>query len=68
MKKKLNYYKVGALVLMIIELGIAIFTKRELLETNLTAWRLYVLIVGFIPINVMFIGAKQVRKVKICQD
>ena len=64
MKKKVNYYKIGALVLMLVEMGIAIFTKRELLETNLTAWRLYVLIVAFIPINVMFIGTKQKRKVK----
>lgn len=59
MKKKLNYYKVGALVLMLIEIGIAIFIDKDLVRYNLNAWRLYVAMLMCIPINVIFICSKR---------
>ena len=62
--KKVNYYKIGALILMMVELGIAIFIDKQAVKTDLNTWRLYVACIMFIPVNVMFIGAKQTRKVK----
>ncbi len=64
MKKKLNYYKIGALILMLVEIGIALFTDKALVKTNISAWRLYVACIMFIPVNVMFICVKQIRKAK----
>ena len=63
MKKKLNYYKVVALVLLLVELGIAIFINKDLVKQSLTAWRLYIACVIFIPINIIFILIKQKMKV-----
>lgn len=62
MKKKLNYYKIGALILMLVEIGIALFTDKALVKTSISVWRLYVACIMFIPVNVMFICAKQTRK------
>jgi hypothetical protein len=64
MKKKVNYYKIGALVLMLVEIGIAIFTDKELINNSMKVWRLYTLCVMFIPVNFMFICTKQTRKAK----
>lgn len=58
MKKKVNCYKVGALVLMLIEVGIMLFTKKETLQ-NLNTWRLYLACIMCIPINIMFICTKK---------
>ena len=62
MKKRINYYKIGALILMLVEIGIAIWVDKDAVKQDITAWRLYVACIMCIPINVMFICAK--RKVK----
>jgi len=62
MKKKVNYYKIGALILMMVEIGIALFIDRDLVKSDITTWRLYCACILFIPVNVMFIGAKRVVK------
>lgn len=65
MKKKVNYYKIGALIMMLVEIGIAIWVDQGVAKENLTVWRLYVACIMFIPINFMFICAKRtVKKVK----
>ena len=63
MKKKLNYYKIGALILMLVEIGIAVWVDKGVAKENLLVWRLYVACIMFIPVNVMFICSKQTRKV-----
>lgn len=63
-KGKTNYYKIGALILMLIELYIAFVVDKELVKSSLNAWRLYIVCIMFIPINFMFICTKQTRKVK----
>lgn len=62
MKKKVNYYKIGALVLMMVEIWIAFFIDKDLVKSDINAWRLYCACIMFIPINVMIIGAKRVVK------
>lgn len=62
MKKKVNYYKIGALVLMMVEIWIAFFIDKDLVKSNINVWRLYCACIMFIPINVMIIGAKRVVK------
>ena len=62
--KKVNYYKIGALILMMVELGIAIFINKEAVKADLTAWRFYLACIAFIPVNVAFICTKQTRRVK----
>lgn len=62
MKKKVNYYKIGALVLLLVEIGIAIWVDQGVAKEDLLVWRLYVACIMCIPINVMYICAK--RKVK----
>lgn len=64
MKKKVNFYKIGALILMLIEIGIALWVDKDAMKTDITLWRLYVACVMFIPINVIFICIKQRKKVK----
>ena len=66
MKKKINYYKIGALILMLVEIGIAIFVDKDVVKQDIIAWRLYVACIMCIPINVMIIGSK--RTVKQCQN
>lgn len=61
MKKKVNYYKIGALILMLVEIGIALLVDKNAIKTDITLWRLYVACVMFIPINVIFICIKQKR-------
>lgn len=63
MKKKVNYYKIGALVLLLVQLGIAFRVDQAVAKENITIWRLYIAMVMCIPINVMFICTKQTRKV-----
>ena len=60
--KKINYYKIGALILLLVEIAIVAWVDKGVVKENLLVWRLYVLIVMCIPINVMFICSK--RKVK----
>lgn len=62
MKKKVNYYKIGALVMLVVEILVAIWMDKGVAEENLWTWRLFVLLMMCIPINVIFICAK--RKVK----
>ena len=64
MKKKVNYYKIGALILMLMEIGIAVWVDRGVAKEDLMIWRLYVACIMFIPINFMFICTKQTRRVK----
>ena len=64
MKKKLNYFKIGALILMLVEIGIVIWVDKGVAKEDLMIWRLYVACVMFIPINFMFIFTKQTREVK----
>ena len=64
MKKKVNYYKIGALILMLVEIGIAFRVDQAVAKENITMWRLYIAMVMCIPINVMFICTKQTRKIK----
>ena len=51
MKKKLNYYKVGALILMLVEIGVAIWVDKGVAKEDLTVWRLYASMIMCIPIN-----------------
>lgn len=62
MKKKVNYFKIGALILLLVEIGIAIWVDKGVAKEDLNVWRLYVACIMCIPINVMFICTK--RKVK----
>jgi len=62
MKKRINYYKIGAFILLLVEIGIAIWVDQGVVEEDLLVWRLYVACIMCIPINVMFICIK--RKVK----
>ena len=62
--KKVNYLKIVALILLIIEIMIVIFIDKDLVKNNLETWRLYVMCIWFIPINIIFIAIKQTRKIK----
>lgn len=64
MKKKVNYFKIGALIMLLVELGIAIWVDKGVVKEQLTVWRLYVACIMCIPINIMYIFTKQTRKVK----
>lgn len=64
MKKKLNYCKVGVLVMMLVQIGLLIWVDKDLVKTNLNVWRLCIASVMFIPIDVIYICTKQTRKVK----
>ena len=59
MKKKINYYKIGALILTLVEIGIAIWVDRGFSKEDIWTWRLYVAMIMCIPINIMFICAKR---------
>ena len=59
MKKKVNYYKIGALIMLLVEIGIAIWVDKGVAKENLLVWRLYVACIMFIPINVIFICTKR---------
>lgn len=64
MKKKVNYYKIGALVLLLVELGIAFRVDQAVAKESITIWRLYIAMVMCIPVNIMFICTKQTRKAR----
>lgn len=59
MKKKVNYFKIGALVMLLVEIGIAFRVDQAIAKENIMAWRLYVAMIMCIPINVMFICTKR---------
>lgn len=59
MKKKVNWYKIGALALLLIEIGIAFRVDQKVAKENITIWRLYIAMIMCIPINVMFICVKR---------
>lgn len=59
MKKRINLYKIGALVMLLVEIGIAIWVDQGIVREHLLVWRLYVACIMFIPINVMFICSKR---------
>ena len=60
--KKINWFKIACLILMIVELIIAFGIDKNLVKENITAWRLYIICIMFIPVNVMIIGTK--RRIK----
>lgn len=62
MKKKVNYFKIIALILMLVEIWMLIFINKDAVKENINLWRLYVTCIMFIPINVVFILTK--RRVK----
>lgn len=59
MKKRLNWFKVVALVLLVAEIAIAFKVDKAVAKENIMAWRLYVAMIMFIPINVMIICTKR---------
>ena len=62
MKKKVNYFKIIALILMLVEIWMLIFINKDAVKENINLWRLYVTCIMFIPVNVVFILTK--RRVK----
>ena len=60
--KKVNWFKVIALILLIVEVIIATVIDKNAIKENLNLWRLYVACVMFIPVNVIFISIKQKRR------
>lgn len=56
-KRKVNWFKVIALILMIIEIAIA-FRIGRLVKGDLILWKIYSACLLFIPINVMIIFSK----------
>lgn len=56
-KKRINWLKVVALILMIIEILIA-FRIGRLVKGDLVLWKIYTACILFIPINVMIIFSK----------
>ena len=60
--KKINWFKIACLILMIVELIIAFGIDKNLVKENITAWRLYIICIMFIPVNVIIIGTK--RRIK----
>ena len=61
MRKRINWFKVIALILMLIEICIAFAIDKDLVKANMTAWRLYCMCVMFIPINLIYILIKRRR-------
>lgn len=59
MKKKLNYFKIGALIMLLVEIGIAIWVDKGIEQESLLVWRLYVACIMFIPVNFIFICTKK---------
>lgn len=59
MKKKLNYYKIGALIMLLVEIGIMVWVDKGVAKADLLVWRLYVACIMCIPINVMIICSKR---------
>ena len=59
MKKKLNWFKVMALIMMIIEIIVVITANKELVRENITLWRLYIALIVCIFINFLFICVKR---------
>lgn len=64
MKKKVNYYKIGVLVMMLVQIGLLIWVDKDLVKADINVWRLCILSIMFIPIDVMYICTKQTRRVK----
>lgn len=62
MKKRLNWFKVILFILMIAEIIALATADRNIIKTNITAWRCYCVCAMFIPINFMIICTK--RKVR----
>ena len=58
MKKRINWFKVVALILMLIEIYIAFAIDKTLVKTDITTWRLYCMCIMFIPINLIYICIK----------
>ena len=58
-RRNINWLKIIALILMIIEIIVAIRIDKNCIEGNLNLWRLYTGCILFIPVNVMIIFAKR---------
>ena len=62
MKKRINWFKVFALIMLILEIAIAIWVDKGCTNCNkeqIWVWRAYVMCIMFIPINVMIIFSKK---------
>ena len=57
--KKVNWLKVVALILMIVEIVILFAIDKNAIKENINLWRLYVACIMFIPVNIVFIGTKR---------
>ena len=57
--KKVNWFKVVALILMIVEIVILFAIDKNAIKENINLWRLYVVCIMFIPVNIVFIGTKR---------
>lgn len=58
MKKRINWLKIIALILTIIELLIVLCMDHQMIQESLNAWRLYTCCVLFIIMNTLFICTK----------
>lgn len=62
MKKRINWFKIIALILTIIEIYIAFCLDKNLIKANINTWRLYIACIMCIPMNVIFICTKKEAK------
>lgn len=56
-KKKINWLKIGALLLMISEI-IIVFRIGNQVKGDLVLWKIYTACILFIPVNLMIIFSK----------
>ena len=58
-KGKINWIKVLALLLTIIEIVIAITIDKNYIKGDLNTWRIYTICIIMIPVNIMIILSKR---------
>jgi len=58
-KKRINWFKVSALIMLILEVAIAVWVDNGYDKQQIWVWRAYVMCIMFIPINVMIIFSKK---------
>ena len=57
--KRVNWLKVVLLILTVIEIIALAIVDKEMVKTSIRLWRLCILMIGCIFINVLYIGAKR---------
>lgn len=60
-KKRVNWFKVGSLILLIIEFVLVVTANKDLLDTNINYWRLYITMIMFMLFNLSYILNKEVK-------